>query len=403
MSEGLERLDRLIERVAAAQAQLLERGRPGRHARMRAEVLARWSAPAPRRPRAWPWTLACSALLAAVLVVWVVAAGPEPWSLRVEEPLQAGQAQLFVAASDDHPVVVSFADGVLTLQPRARVRMEAPSQETAPLVIEAGTIEVELDPAGGSEWTIAAGSYRLGARAASLTVAWEPQTGAFELWVHAGHAWVEGPRFDGVRTVKTGGHLLVVDDDGDRALVPDHEPVAEAIAPAAGYLVGDAEEAAPPLPTRPNRRSRGKRRSAEPPVLAPRPTPGSPWRSLAREGFPHEAIAAAEDAGFSELCALLDAQGLLELADTARYADRTDLAREALLALRRRFSGSDEAAAAAFDLARLAARTEAGCKDATRWLATYVEERPNGPMAKLALERLGTCSWQDAIVEAPAP
>ncbi len=77
---------------------------------------------------------------------------------------------------------------------------------------------------------------------------------------------------------------------------------------------------------------------------------------------------------------------LAALADAARYAGRSDLARRALLAERARFPGSAEARAAAFLLGRIA-DDGASTAAAVRWYDDYLTEAPHGAFAAEALGR----------------
>jgi hypothetical protein len=327
MNDTGERLARLAQRMAHAEQQLCDHDRPARHARMRAAVLASWPDPlgTPTRRR-WGWLLAMGGLLTTALVAWVVAR-PEPSTLRVDEPLGRGQAHLFITAGDDEPVRVSFSDeSVLTLWPRARVRVEAARDAGVALVLESGTLEVALEPPAAGAWTIT--------------------------------------------TMATA--------DERRAL--------------------DPAQGATTIRARPRRRS--EPRGVAEPVVA-EPVAVATWRDAAREGSYADAIAAAEAVGFAGLCASLDPTALLELADAGRYAGRDDRARQALRVLRRRFPGTDAAAAAAFDLGRLGARDAARCGDASQWFRVYLDERPRGSMSEAARQRIDECAERSATEPTP--
>jgi hypothetical protein len=224
-------------------------------------------------------------------------------------------------------------------------------------------------------------------------VGWQPEDGSFELAAHTGETWIEGPGLDGARSVRGGERLLVVGDGGERAPTPEASLVADEVAVIEEHRVDRAADGALPLPARSHHRSRRQRHAAAPqPVLEPTRESDATWHTLARKGSYAEAIVAAQAAGFSDLCAALDAEALLELADTARYAGRTSLAREALQALRDRFPGTDAAAAAAFDFGRLAPANADGCEDAAHWLRIHLDERPDGPLSEAARRRLDECT-----------
>jgi len=407
MTETDEWLARLTGRMAEAQQRIRDRDRSARHARMRARVLARWPDPAGAcsQPRRWALPLAAGALLTAALLAWVVAR-PQPWTARIDESRPSGQTQLFIAASDDQPVAMSFADGsVLELRPRARVRVETPHDDAASLVLEAGTIEIMPASPGVGAWTLTAGPYRVSARGAALTVSWQPELGSFELAAHSGEVRVQGPRLDGW---VAGGEQLRIPGERSEAPALAEAPAVEITAPTEQRRASEGYDEVSPLEAHPHRRSQGRRPLAQPmpipePVLMPEPVLDATWRPLARAGSYAEAIAAAEAVGFADLCASLDAEALLELADAGRYAGRVALAREALGALRRRFPGTDPAAAAAFDLGRLASRDPSGCEDASSWFRIYLDERPQGPMSEVARRRIDECAKQRRTTPEPTP
>jgi TolA-binding protein len=112
------------------------------------------------------------------------------------------------------------------------------------------------------------------------------------------------------------------------------------------------------------------------------------WAALADAGEHAAALAEAERQGFAGLLERLDAEGLDRLAHSARLAGAGARAREALLALRRRFPRSSRAGTAAFVLARIAVDLERDAPAAIAWLGRYLEEHPDGPLAEEARGRL---------------
>ena len=78
---------------------------------------------------------------------------------------------------------------------------------------------------------------------------------------------------------------------------------------------------------------------------------------------------------------------LLALADAARYRRRTDLARDALLAERRRFPGSPHSLDAAFLLGRVEEAGGHGPERAIQWYDEYLIRAPTGTYASEALGR----------------
>jgi TolA-binding protein len=80
-------------------------------------------------------------------------------------------------------------------------------------------------------------------------------------------------------------------------------------------------------------------------------------------------------------------EDLFALADAARYRRRTDLAREALLAERRRFPNSPRAIDALFLLGRVDEARGSGMARAIAWYDEYLVRAPTGSYAAEALGR----------------
>jgi TolA-binding protein len=98
-------------------------------------------------------------------------------------------------------------------------------------------------------------------------------------------------------------------------------------------------------------------------------------------------LRAAERYGVDACVAACDRAALAALADAARYAGNTELARRALLAERDRFPGSGRAQAAAFLLGRIADQAGRSPREALGWYQRYLDEAPDGAYAAEALGR----------------
>ena len=95
----------------------------------------------------------------------------------------------------------------------------------------------------------------------------------------------------------------------------------------------------------------------------------------------------AERRGVDATLASASAAELTALADAARYTKHNDLARQSLLGLRARFSGTARARDAAFFLGRLAELSPSASSTAVAWYETYLGESAQGPYASEALGR----------------
>jgi len=142
---------------------------------------------------------------------------------------------------------------------------------------------------------------------------------------------------------------------------PDPAESAECAAPTSAPLASATSSAAAPA-------------SAEP-----------SWRELAARGKYKDALEAAERQGFEQELERASSGDLLALSDTARFAGRPGRARDALLAMRRRFGAHGRSA---FLLGKIAADQQGSSGDAITWFETYLAEEPGGALAEQALGRI---------------
>jgi TolA-binding protein len=101
---------------------------------------------------------------------------------------------------------------------------------------------------------------------------------------------------------------------------------------------------------------------------------------LVARGKFEQVVAEATARPLSSCLAQCNSQDLRALADAARYSNRLPLATQALLRLRKRFSGSAEHAVAAFLLGRTYEAARAS-NEARVWYARYLAEAPSGEFA----------------------
>jgi hypothetical protein len=116
-----------------------------------------------------------------------------------------------------------------------------------------------------------------------------------------------------------------------------------------------------------------------------RPASEPSWSSRVGAGQFAEVLTAAERRGLDDVYRRASLADLEALADAARYERRSSVARDALLAMRRRFVGSPAAKQAAFLLGRLVEDESAPA--ALEWYDRYLQEEPRGVHASQALGR----------------
>lgn len=380
MTEPLERLGAEIaealgagpdaERLAHQRARVIERGVQG---------IA--------MPRRWV-ALAVPAAAALVAAVAIAILWPRPASRpapAAPEAMVAGQPVIeghWLHADRGDPVDVRFSEGSLvTVEPRARLRVARLGPDAVDVSVEDGVVSSRVTPHTGVRWTFFAGPYRVVVVGTRLRVMWEPEPQRLEVSVDEGRVRVFGDQLGDQGVAVSRGQHLEVSAQGARlstSAAAERGPRDDA-----GPI--DAAAPSPPPP------EAGPTRAAEPVAqAAPVPT----WRQLAESGRYREAVEAAERVGFEALVASLPAPDLLVLGDAARLSGNPARARLALTAVRERFPGQAPAYLAAFRLGRLAYDRTGDLTEASRWFETVVREAPAGsPQAADARGRL-----MDALV-----
>ena len=217
-----------------------------------------------------------------------------------------------------------------------------------------------------------------------FTVSWDAATETFELKLRHGRVTVSGPVTGGEIALRAGQRLLVDLPRGETVISepkpeewPDApaDPAAQAAA-ARGATVGGVRQPAAalgkPAPTSPARQA---------------PTASRRWTGALAAGHLDRILAEAEHAGVKATLDRASSDDLLALADAARYRRRMDLARDALLAERRRFPDSPRSLDAAFRLGRVEEASDRGLARAIEWYDEYLTRAPTGTYASEALGR----------------
>lgn len=119
----------------------------------------------------------------------------------------------------------------------------------------------------------------------------------------------------------------------------------------------------------------------------PVPAPQTPTQ-LARAGDFSGAIDALQRAGIAAWIAASTPHDLLLLGDAARFAGRDGVAVRLYVALRNQAPKTDQSAAAAFALGRIAVNQHSEHRAAAAWFKKYLSERPAGALAREAAGRL---------------
>lgn len=345
-----------------------------------------------------------AACLVALVLVFVWRRDPAI-SFTAGETSSPGAVGQWVAPEGEAALDLRFSEGTrVTVAPGARMRVTETSATGATLLIERGAIHAAITHRDErTRWSVQAGPFEVRVTGTAFEARWDPATETFELKMLEGSVVVSGPRLPSGRSVVAGEQLLVSTTRmelraGALAAANDHATSGLRPPAAAGAASGGAPTAPPAacatVPAPPTA-SDAPVASAAPSGTAAASASGAEasWKALARAGKHREAMDAAEAAGFSAEVARASASELLALSDTARFAGRPARAKEALLAMRRRFGARGSSA---FLLGKISADQLRSPGEAATWFEIYLQEEPGGPLAEQALGRLLEIRKRDA-------
>jgi transmembrane sensor len=294
---------------------------------------------------------------------------------------------------------VTFNEGSrFALTPGTRGQIREVDRGGARVAIERGTASLQVTPGSGRRWLVDAGPFLVTVKGTVLTVSWDPLSEQFELSLQRGRVVVSGPVSAGEIALRAGQRLAVNLARAETVITEENQE----------QTLGEAVGASVQLP-----------------ATAPDPTPSAVSNETTGPNPPHASVSSAvakigaerrwsdelahgqwdrilEDvrrAGIDVTLSEASSEDLFAVADAARYRRQPDLARAALLAVRRRFPGSPRALDAIFLLGRVEESRASGAAPAIARYDEYLARTPNGPFAGEALGRKMTLT--DAV-EGPA-
>jgi hypothetical protein len=301
-----------------------------------------------------------------VLFVWWESAPP----LRFTTATGEGRAGAWLATSKADELPLAFSEGSrVVMEPDSRGRVEQLDRTGATFVLERGEVRAKVVHQSAARWTFRAGPFEVQVTGTALGVEWDPTRERFAVHVDEGSVAVRGPNVSAVQVVRAGERCVVDLPSRTMRLSSRAEDTAAEV--DASIDGGDDSLATGPSPS-----SSG----ASPPRRAAAPLS---WTKLEERGDYDAAYAAAVSAGLASVLRASSADELLRLAEVSQLSGHRDTEREALLACRRRYPGTERAAVAAYELGRAS-----GAADAAVWFSAYLREQPTGPLAREASGRL---------------
>jgi TolA-binding protein len=389
----------LAQRVGAIQDEA-EGARLDRERGLARLLAADLDATAPRgaaRGRAPTRSVRLVAALAAVVAIASIALGialrPRA-SMGFElGTIEAGVVGEWIAAPPAAELPIRFSDGSrLRLAPGGRARVASVNEDGAEIALERGGLDLEVVHREHTRWLVRVGPFQVHVIGTRFETSWDPVTEQFGVALREGAITISGPVVGESRAVHAGERLTI---SAAKNTVDVSTIDARAEAPSiVSAPVVEAPVPAPIAPSSPSARvveldpkaPRGAPSVDASAAPAPREAPG--WAALALDAKYKDALAAAEREGFDAICSSASARDLHALGDAARLGGSAARSTQAFNALRARFPGSPDAAAAAFILGRTAQDQGHDFAGAAGWYARYLSELPAGAFAADAAGRL---------------
>jgi ferric-dicitrate binding protein FerR (iron transport regulator) len=321
------------------------------------------------------WAMAGAVAVALAMVAYRLPLRPLDSPLQyVVEGATVGPAETITATSSTR---VLFSDeSRLGIEPSSKIKVLGTDAHGAQVAVADGSIDVFVKPRKDSSWRFEAGPFSILVKGTAFRLGFDAAKGRLDLNMKTGVVEVRGPHR--VSTLRGGDSL---------ELLANPASEASSIAPA---QVTAPLPPAPPLQTLPARPTPAKPLAHDSPGrLAMHDGAGhsASWSDLIAKGDFSAVVQDAERCGLDTTLARGSALDLITLADAARYTKEYETARQALLALRARFAGSNRAKDAAFFLGRLSEVGPAPSDAALTWYDTYLAEADRGPYAAEALGR----------------
>jgi hypothetical protein len=277
-----------------------------------------------------------------------------------------------------------FSDGTeVELSPGARARLQSVHGHGARIDLQ-GQARVHVAHWPGAQWLFDAGPYLISVKGTQFVADWKQTEEQLEVRLAQGSVAVSGPVLQEPIILHAGQRLIIHVREKEVLIRDIDSPVAAdaPLPPAQSGWIAIPPTAPSPLPTR---EPMAKRSHSSAPPASTNPSPRR-WAAALASGKVDTILEQAESGGIEATLAEAGPDDIAALADAARYRQREDLARNALITLRRRFPGSRWSSDAAFLLGRLE-ETGQRLGVALTWYDRYLNEAPVGAYAAEALGR----------------
>ncbi|WP_437894375.1 FecR domain-containing protein [Sorangium sp. So ce124] len=382
-----EEKDPALGPEAARAVELARRSLGAMSPQQRVQGLLRVTERTARRPgfrlsplRAGALALAAAAAVLLGVNVWQRGTRSDRLSYEVEGG--AVQQDGSVQADTSSRPMVRFSDGTeVQLAEMARAHIVSVDEQGARVALDRGEVHARVVHRSEAQWLFDAGPFLVTVTGTAFALSWAPEDERLDLRLENGAVIVSGPLSGKPIAVRAGQWLTLRQRTGE-VLLRDlalQQGAEASPAPAPAPPDRAEEPGAAPVPDPPGT-------PAGPTAAALSAEPRRDWAGKLAAGKLDAIVDEAQRRGLDVSLAESSNEELSVLADAARYTRRNDIARQALLAQRRRFPATQRGKEAAFLLGRLAEAQEGGAA-ALAWFETYLKEAPQGAYASEALGR----------------
>lgn len=299
----------------------------------------------------------------------------------------------YLRESGNAGIKVAFNEGSrLVMLPGTRGRLRAVDRDGARFAIDSGSASFQVTPHKSRQWLVEVGPFVVTVKGTVFSLSWDPPSERFELNLREGRVLVSGPVSGGELALRAGQRLVVNLPKAETLITenqpePEHDERVASPAPAQSVTAPTTASAAATGVSAPadNLVAANLPAASAPPSIAKEAERG--WAAELASGHWDRILESVERDGLEASLNGASSEDLFALANAARYRLRTDIARAALVAYRRRFPNSPRAVDAVFLLGRVEEARGSGMARAVGWYDEYLTKAPTGTYAAEALGR----------------
>lgn len=285
----------------------------------------------------------------------------------------------YLRDSGNGGVRLFFDEGTkVELMPGARGRLRTVDADGARVVVDQGSASFNVARSKERRWLVEAGPFSVAVKGTLFTVSWDPQSERFELRLQHGSVVVSGPIAGGDIELRAGQRLLVNLPKQETLITEEQAGTTTPDAASSSSSPSNGSPAPAPFgePTPPKEALGTSSSSAPAAASSGKSERKASWAEHLAHGRWDRILEEVEQRGVETTLESAPSEELFALADAARYRRRTDLARAALLAQRRRFPGSSRSVDATFLLGRVEESRDRA--RAIQWYNEYLERAATG-------------------------